>query len=82
MGLQVVCDCGCGGVVSDLSATVAHGYMKKVYYLPECSAKLENFIKARDLMHTRVANDFRKKLDKLKADFIKVNPNAKLPDSH
>lgn len=80
MGLQVVCDCGCGKVTENMEGMVSHGFMHKVYYLPECSEKMVNFAAERDKIHTDVAKSFHTKLDKLKAKFLKENPGAKLPD--
>lgn len=80
MGLRAVCDCGCGKSTDDLSGLKAHGFIHKVYYLPECSAPIEEFLKARNQLHTQIAQEFTKKLETLKQTFHTVNPNAKLPD--
>lgn len=80
MGLQVVCDCGCGKTSSDLDGMKAHGFMHKVYYLPECSEKMDKYLEERNKIHTEVSTIFKTRMEKLKKAYLKVNPDAKLPD--
>ena len=81
MSLLAMCDCGCKQVRDNLDEFKIHGTMHKVYYLPECSEKIEQFLKNRDDMHTSVVMSFNGRLAKLKSDFLRKNPGAKLPDN-
>jgi len=76
--MAVFFSCDCCGVTGDKFD--ARGIVIKKFYCPECLVTVDNFFKARDELHTKLAKAFDIEVASLKASWYAIHPAGKLPD--
>ena len=76
MGYSKVCD-GCG-LVSD--AVVVRGLIRPRDYCGECAKIVDDYILARDKLHTQIATDWNNGLEAIKTHYEQNFPRMSLPD--
>lgn len=80
MSIQYNCDGGCGECTEDRSGFKERGISLKRHYCEKCDARMEEYQKELNLLHTQAAETLQKKVAALRAKLIKDAPNGKLPD--
>jgi hypothetical protein len=72
------CDFGCGATTARADEFQNRGFTGKNCYCPKCLEMVDQYLVARDELHTRVAREFTFEL--LKLQQIYRPPNGRLPD--
>ncbi len=76
MAVKFGCD-GCGLAIEKPNV---RGMVRQSHYCDDCVPAVDAFLKARDDLHTEIANSFRIRLAALKTEFNRSLPDGKLPD--
>ena len=75
MAVKYVCD-GCG---EDGTEFKARGLLNIKHYCPDCIISVDEYLQARDDLHTTVAESFKHGVESLKKEWHKTH-QGKLPD--
>jgi hypothetical protein len=66
--MAYVCQ-GCRGVEEDLTEMSPRGYVTEKLYCSKCIERVDEYLDARDELHTRLAQDWAQERAALAADF-------------